>query len=171
MSWYSKDFCAYKENIYGQNEFFSNSKNEIDKIFSSILSDYKVFDDCNVWLLNNNFKSELIEYENFIKNPYDIINKISLNFLDKKTKFNLEYFTFNNKKLDSSKLDRIFISNIRKSIRNLKLKGYFQDGEFKLNYISIRNYLFNTFLFHYPIRMIEAINRRILKKFNSKGKI
>ena len=71
---------------------------------------------------------------------------------------------FDLSKLNSSRSDYFFTKKLINTIDRLKLEINIPHVQMSCRYKYVRNVLFNNFVFHYPIRIFEALMRRIYWK-------
>jgi len=164
MPWYYKNLCEYKKKIYKDEKIFNLATTPIDHLMAAILCDYKSFDKSFIWMSSTEYNSLIIHYEDFITGPRQVIRKIVDNLLrDNSTSYGDLDIT--NKlevsKLNSSRCDYFFNKILRSSNNRLKLGLSIPFERKSFRYTFVRNILYNNLLFHYPIRIFEAILRRI----------
>jgi len=167
MNWYYKDLCKYREAIYVDNCYFRKAKTPIDYIMSSILSDYKSFDESYKWISKSENQSLIIHYEDFVANPEHVMKIIANDFLKHTETADMDLALtkiFDLSKLNSSRSDYFFTKKLINTIDRLKLEMSIPHVQKSCRYKYVRNVLFNNFVFHYPVRIFEALMRRIYWK-------
>tara|TARA_B100000945_G_scaffold248148_1_gene204590 strand:- start:1600 stop:2607 length:1008 start_codon:yes stop_codon:yes gene_type:complete len=167
MNWYYKNLCEYRNVIYGNKSFFRNAKSPLDYLLASVLSDYGAFDESFRWLSKSNYRSLMLNYEDFIINPRKVLETIINNFIKNVDTSNLDINTgikYNLSKLNFSSNDYFFNQQLISSNNRLSLKINIPHVKKIFSYRSARNLLFNNYYSHYLVRTYEAILRRIYWK-------
>ena len=164
MPWFYKNLCEYKKQIYKDATIFNLADNPIDNLFAAVICDYKSFDKSFTWLSSSGYYSLIIHYEDFIADPGQVIRSIFDNLL-RESNTSFDDSDIKNKlelsKLNSSRYDYFFNKMLSSSNNRLKLGLSIPFEKKSFRYTCVRNSLYNNLLFHYPLRIFEAILRRI----------
>lgn len=174
--WYYAPLYEYRKKLYKNNRLLARAKTPLDKWVATVLSDYEKLDESYLWLKENNIKSILINYEDFILNPrktcMETVKSLNLEASESQLNKVVSYYmtdapnAFNISKAHMGTTDPLYIKFVKETCENLSL-------DFPVHYLNKKpklkaehfRYLLNNNLFsHIFIRAYEAIKRRVKKR-------